>query len=107
MEHTRFFQYIPAQWRSFLEGSQGKERKNALQLLEEMVKDGNAALCDDALQLAMENGRTDTDSVRQCYYLIARKEYRPEPLALHNPPVMNYNPNLSAYDSLMGGDEHG
>ena len=27
VEHTRFFQYIPAQWRSFLEGSQGKERK--------------------------------------------------------------------------------
>ena len=66
MEHTRFFQHIPAQWRSLLEGSQGKERKNALQLLEEMVKDGNAALCDDALQLAMENGRTDADSVRQC-----------------------------------------
>ena len=103
----RFFQHIPAQWRSFLEGSQGKERKNALQLLEEMVKDGNVALCDDALQLAMENGRTDTDSVRQCYYLIARKEYRPEPLVLHNPPVMNYNPNLTAYDSLMGGEQHG
>ena len=51
--------------------------------------------------------RTDTDSVRQCYYLIARKEYRPEPLALHNPPVMNYNPNLTAYDSLMGGEQHG
>ena len=32
--------------------------------------------------------------------------YRPVPLALHNPPVMNYNPNLTAYDSLMGGDEH-
>ena len=49
----------------------------------------------------------DTDSVRQCYYLIARKEYRPEPLVLHNPPVMNYNPNLTAYDSLMGGEQHG
>ena len=107
VEHTRFFQHIPAQWRSFLEESQGKERKNALQLLEEMVKDGNAALCDDALQLAMENGRTDADSVRQCYYLIAKKEYRPEPLVLHDPPVMNYNPNLTAYDSLMGGEQRG
>lgn len=106
IEHTRFFQHIPAQWRSFLESSQGKERKNALQLLEEIVKDGNADLCDDALQLAMENGRSDADSVRQCYYLIARKEYRPDPLVLHDPPVMNYNPNLTAYDSLMGGDLH-
>ena len=84
----------------------GKERGSALQLLEEMVKDGNAELCDDALQLAMENGRTDADSIRQCYYLIAKKEYRPDPLVLHNPPVLDYHPNLSAYDSLMGGDEH-
>ena len=106
VEHTRFFRFIPEQWRSYLEGSQGKERKSALQLLEEMVKDGNAALCDEALQLAMENGRTDADSVRQCYYLIARKEYRPEPLVLHNSPVMHYNPNLTAYDSLIGGEQN-
>jgi len=106
IEHTRFFQYMPEQWRSYLASSQGKERRSALQLLEEMVKDGNAELCDDALQLAMENGRTDADSIRQCYYLIAKKEYRPDPLVLHNPPVLDYHPNLSAYDSLMGGDEH-
>ena len=106
IEHTRFFQHIPEQWKFFLESTQGKERKSALQLLEEMVKDGNAELCDDALQLAMENGRADADSVRQCYYLIAKKEYRPDPLVLHDPPVMNYNPNLTAYDSLMGGDVH-
>ncbi len=107
VEHTRFFQHIPQQWQSFLEGSRGKERKNALQLLEEIVKDGNAALCDDALQLAMENGRTDADSIRQCYYLIARKEYRPTPMILHDPPVMNYNPNLTVYDSLMGESLNG
>lgn len=106
IEHTRFFQHMPEQWRSYLAASQGKERRNALQLLEEMVKDGNAELCDDTLQLAMENGRTDADSIRQCYYLIAKKEYRPDPLVLHNPPVLDYHPNLSAYDSLMGGDKH-
>ena len=105
VEHTRFFQSIPEQWRFFLENSRGKERKSALRLLEEMVKDGNAALCDDALQLAMENGRADADSVRQCYYLIAKKEYRPAPMVLRDSPVMNYNPNLTAYDSLTGGEQ--
>ena len=105
-EHTRFFQHMPEQWRSYLTETQGKARRSALRLLEEMVKDGNAGLCGDALQLAMENGRTDPDSIRQCYYLIAKKEYRPDPLALRNSPVMNYAPDLSAYDSLMGGDAH-
>ena len=77
-----------------------------MQLLNEIVTDGNAGLCDDALELASENGRTDSDSLRQCYYMIAKKEYHPDPLRLGSTPVLNYNPNLSAYDGLMGGDSH-
>ena len=55
------------------------------------------------------NGRTDADSMRQCYYMIAKKEYRPEPLKMiSNAPALNYNPNLSAYDGLTaGGEAHG
>ncbi len=54
---------------------------------------------------AAENGRTDADSIRQCYYMIARKEFRPDPLKLvSTAPVLDYQPNLSAYDGLMGGD---
>jgi hypothetical protein len=30
IEHTRFFHQMPQQWQTFLEQSQGKERKNAL-----------------------------------------------------------------------------
>ena len=103
-EHTRFFRYMPEQWQTFLTATAGKERKNALMLLQEIVEDGNASLCDDVLQLASENGRMDTDSIRQCYYLIARQEYHPTPLQLTESPLLNYKPNLSAYDRLVGGD---
>ena len=105
IEHTRFFRQMPDGWQSFLSQSQGKERKSALQLLHEIVSDGNAELCEDALALAGENGRTDADSICQCYYLIAKKERRPVPLKLPT-PALNYNPSLSVYDGLMGGDEH-
>lgn len=105
---TRFFQLMPKLWQQHLKQSQGKERKNALQLLNEIICDGNASLCDDALVLASENGRTDVDSIRQCYYMIARKEHRPEPLKLLSAtPRIDYNPNLSDYDSLAGGVIHG
>jgi hypothetical protein len=104
IEHTRFFRQMPQQWQAFLEQTSGRERKNALQLLSEIVSDGNATLCNDALELAGENGRTDADSLRQCYYMIAKKEYRPDPLKLLGSPALHYNPNLSAYDGLMGGD---
>ena len=88
--------------------SHGKERKGALQLLDEIVRDGNSSLCEDALSLAAENGRTDPDSIRQCYYMIAKKEFRPEPLKMQAvPPRLKYTPNLSAYDGLTGGASNG
>lgn len=104
VEHTRFFQQMPEQWQGLLAQARGQERKSALRLLSEMVRDGNAQLCDEALALAAENGRTDPDSIRQCYYMIARKEFRPEPLELKaSTPKLGYNPSLTVYDGLTGG----
>ena len=37
--------------------------------------------------------------------VIAKKEHRPVPLKLPT-SSLNYNPSLSVYDGLMGGDEH-
>lgn len=103
VEHTRFFRQMPERWQAYLAETTGRERKSALQLLNEIVSDGNAGLCDEALELATENGRTDPDSLRQCYYMISKREYRPTPLKL-NTPDLNYHPNLSVYDGLTGGE---
>ena len=106
-EDTRFFKQMPEVWRQLLGQTHGKERKSALELLSEIVRDGNADLCGEALELAAENGRTDAESIRQCYYMVARKEFRPNPLRLDNDaPPLNYAPDLSAYDNLMGGEGH-
>ena len=104
LENTRFFKQFPDLWKEYLIKTNGKERKSALQLLEDIIYDGNVELCDDTLLLAKENGRTDADSLRQCYYMISKREYRPAPLTLGSSPVMNYDPNLSVYDELMGGE---
>ena len=103
---SRFFHQMPQQWQTHLASTQGKERKNALRLLNEIVSDGNADLCDAVLELAAQHGRTDADSLRQCYYMMAKKEYRTDPLQLSSGPTLNYNPNLSVYDDLMGGEAH-
>ncbi len=107
VEHTRFFKQFPQLWQELLVQTKGRERKNALRLLEEIVQDGNADLSEEALSLAAENGRTDADSIRQCYYMIAKKEFRPEPLKLRGAALqLHYNPNLAAYDGLTGGACH-
>lgn len=100
-EHTRFFNQMPKLWQNYLRNTHGGERKSALMLLAEMVKDGNEALCDDALELAEVYGQPDNDSIRQCYYLIAKPENHPQPLQLSaQTPLLNYRPDLGVYDSL-------
>lgn len=105
VEQTRFFDQLPKLWREHLKAAQGKARKTALMLLQEIVSDGNTALCDEALSLAAECGRSDIDSIRQCYYMISKAEHYPRPLMFSVKTSMDaYSPNLSAYDSLMGGE---
>ena len=104
VEHTTFYDQMPRLWQEYLRSTRGRERKSALMLLTEMVNDGNEALCDDALQLAGEYGQLDNDNIRQCYYMIARPEHHPPPLQLAaEPPLLNYRPDLSAYNVLTGG----
>jgi hypothetical protein len=102
--HTRFFDQLPKLWQEHLKNTQGKERKTALMVLTEIVSDGNEELCDEALSLAFECGRTDADSIRQCYYIVSKAENHPHPLVLSSsPPIIAYQPNLTVYDGLTGG----
>lgn len=97
--HTRFFHQLPKLWQQHLKETNGKERKTALLLLSEIVRDGNLDLSDEAISIACECGRTNIDSIRQCYYMISKPENHPKPLEITTPAV-NYNPNLDAYDGL-------
>lgn len=107
-EHTRFFSTMPRLWQEYILQTKGQERRSALQLLEDMVHDGNADYCVDILGLAQETGRSDVESIKQCYYSLLKEGKTPEPLNLFSQvPTLNYNPNLSAYDRLTGGDSNG
>jgi len=102
VEHTRFFNQLPGLWRDYLKSTAGKERRTALMLLNDIVNDGNADISDTALQLAQLCGRSDAESVRQCYYNLTNGRDVPEPLDLGvGTPVLNYNPSLSPYDGLL------
>jgi len=105
-EHTRFFNQMPKLWQGYLQSIRGKEKKSALLLLSEIIRDGNEALCDDALELAYEYGKPDSDNIRQCYLFIAKPEQHPHPLKLSvESPLLNYRPDLSVYDELTGWPE--
>lgn len=105
MEHTRFFNQMPKLWQSHLKSLEGNERKSALMLLMEIVNDNNIEICDNVIVLANNYGRIDIDSLRHCYYNLSKKAISPTPLNLSaKAPTLDYNPNLSSYDNLIGGD---
>jgi hypothetical protein len=94
---------MPKLWQEYLKSVHGKERKSALLLLQEIVQDGNEVMCDDVLELAGEYGSLDNDNIRQCYLFISKPENHPQPLKLSvEPPLLNYQPDLSLYDNLTG-----
>lgn len=106
-EHTKFFNQFPKLWQEYLKSVRGRERKSALTLLSEIVTDGNACICDDIMEMANECGNLDVDNIRQYYLWCSKPENHPKPMELSsNPPVLNYQPDLSAYDELTttGGD---
>lgn len=104
-EHTRFFHQMPALWQEHLKRVKGAERKSALMLLREIVDEGNESLCDETLAFAMECGRTDADSMKQCYYMLTRREKHPAPLKELDAPAFRYDPSLYVYDGLAGGEK--
>lgn len=104
LEHTRFYNQLPKLWKQHLKTTQGRERKTALMVLSEIIGDGNEEFCDEVLSFAMECGRVDADSIRQCYYMVCKQEFHPKPVILStSPPMLYYKPDLSAYDLLTGG----
>jgi transposase len=107
VEHTRFFEQMPELWQKHLAQTQGRERKTALTLLLEIVQDGREDLCNTVLELAELYGRTDGESLRHFYYALANGENHPEPLVLSHAVPLNYNPDLSIYDTLTGGAFNG
>lgn len=107
-EYTRFFEAMPEPWQLYLKETKGKDRRDALSLLSEMIDDGNADITTDILTLSQQNGRTDADSIRQAYYALAKEKKPLEPLTLlSDVPKIHYSLDLSAYDNLTEGAENG
>ena len=95
---------MPEPLQEYLRQTEGKERRNVLQLLNDMVSDGNAGLCEEVFASSVSGRRLDSDGLRACYYILSKKDSRPSALdLLSDPPVLNYTPDLSSYDSLLAG----
>ena len=78
--HTRFFRQMPQRWQT-LEQISGRERKNALHCSVKLFLTAMLALCNDALELAEENGSHRCGQRPAVLLHDCKKEYRPDPLS--------------------------
>jgi hypothetical protein len=103
--NIRYWNSFPPVWKKYLENLETiQEKKNAVTILSEIVSDGNKAICDDILKMALERGRSDPDHIRQCYITLSKPEMKPEPTSeSYDEKFSGYNPDLSGYDRLSGG----
>lgn len=101
LEHTKFYHQIPKLWRDHLVKVKGKERKSALMLLRDLVNTNDLENGTTALELAISYGKTDIESIRQCYYGLTHDTNNPKPCPLNSTvPLLEYNPELTSYDKL-------
>ncbi|MBN4051123.1 hypothetical protein JYT99_02970 [bacterium AH-315-E09] len=102
IEHTKFYNQIPKLWREHLLKVEKKEKKKVLLLLKEAIDRNELENIDTALELSQLYGRTDADSIRQCYYNLTIDDNSKAPCNINiDVPIMNYDPPLSAYDNLL------
>lgn len=104
LEDVKFYNQIPKVWREHLRRVGKQERKSVLTLLREIVEDNNIDAGAEALKLAGLYGKTDAESIRQCYYGLTHETFNPKPCNFSvNTPIIDYKPELSTYDRLMRG----
>lgn len=104
---ARFYEMVPDLVKRFVDAAHGDARKKAFLLMIEIVRDGNHELIERSIEMAINAGRLDVDTVRQCYYALAKKGTPPEPMTLKNSlPAINFSPDLAAYDALKGVSGH-
>ncbi len=104
--NSAVFPQMPENWQAYLNDCPGKERRNALSILRDMVRDGYADRCGEILETASVGGRCDCDSLRQCYYRLTGQSAPPEPLLLGEDASQKLElPDLKIYNRLTtGGD---
>ncbi len=103
--NSKVFKLMPQNWQEYLTACTARERKSALSVLNDIVQSGNSDRCSEILDTAMRSGRTDYDSIRQCYYSLTGQA-PPEPISIEAAASKTLPlPDLSVYNVLTKGGE--
>ena len=100
LKYTGFYQQLPEVWQDYLSDLPSEKKREALLTLNTMLQKHDIASAADALEIAIQGGVKDCDSILASYYRLTSKV---QPMQLKNSTIQlpSFQTDNSRYDSLF------
>jgi hypothetical protein len=104
LKYTGFYHELPKIWQDYLSDLPSEKKKEALLTLNTILQKHDIAAATDALEVALDGGVKDSDSILASYYRLTKKVQQLQPMQFTNPyiKVPSFQTDNSKYDSLFG-----
>jgi transposase len=103
LKYTGFYQELPEIWQSYLSDLPSEKKREALLTLNTMLQKHDIAAAANALEIALDSGVKDSDSILASYYRLTNKVKQLQPMQFTNQyiKVPSFKTDNSRYDSLF------
>lgn len=103
LKYTGFYQELPEVWQNYLSNLPSDKKREALMTLNTMLQEHDIAAAADALEIALDVGVKDADSILASYHRLTSKVQQMQPMQLNNPHIQvpSFKTDNSRYDCLF------
>ena len=103
LKYTGFYQQLPASWQEYLSDLTPEKKKEALLTLNTMLQKHDIESAVDALEIALNIGVKDCDSILASYHRLTSSVIEFKPMQLSNPymSMPSFQTDNSKYDVLF------
>ncbi len=104
LKYTSFYDQLPQIWQEYLAELPSDKKKDAMLVLEEMLRKHDIASATDALAVTLGQGVRDADSILASYHRLTNPKQPIKPLQLSDSIIQmpTFQPNNAKYDKLFG-----
>ena len=103
LKYTGFYQELPTIWQNYLTELPSDKKREALLVLNTILEEHDISTATDALQVALNGGVKDVDSILASYYKLTKKVQQLQPMQLSNLSISvpSFKTDTSKYDALF------
>lgn len=105
IKYTSFYNNLPEVWQNYLSELTSEEKREALLTLNKILETHSMMTAADALEIALDRGVRDADSILASYHSLTKRVQQMQPMQLQNPSmnVPSFKIDTVQYDALFKG----